>query len=674
MSLIDVRSFACGDWVAPSSPRLIRSAVDGTPVAQAGADALDFAAMTRWAREVGGGSLRGTTFHDRAKMLKALGGYLTERKAALHALSLHTGATPRDGMIDIEGGIGTLFVHASKARKELPDAKVALDGGFDSLGRTGAFGGRHIYSPMQGVFVQINAFNFPVWGMLEKLAPAILAGLPCIVKPATDTCYVTEACVAMILEAGILPEGALQLVAGSAGDLLDHLGPQDTVSFTGSAATGAMLRSHPNIVRNAVRFSAEQDSLNAAILGSDAAPGTPEWDMFLREAVTEITAKAGQKCTAMRRLIVPQALVADLSEALSDKLSKVVVGDPSVEGVRMGALVSLRQREDVAAAAAKIGADAKVIRGGWDGIEFHGDRENGAFHPPTLMLCEDPDAATAVHEIEAFGPVSTILSARDAAHAAALANRGGGSLVGSVFTNDPDFARDVTLEAAAWHGRIYIADRDAGREATGHGAPVPHMVHGGPGRAGGGEEGGGVRAVLHLMQRSAIQGSPRMLQAVTGRWDVGAPMPKAEVHPFRKRFGELEIGETLTSAEREVTLSDIEHFAEFTGDTFYAHMDEEAAAANPFFPGRVAHGYLLLSFAAGLFVDPAPGPVLANTGLDGLRFMKPVSPGTVIHVTLTVADKKARNAEYGEVRWAVSILDAEGDVCAAYELLTMCAM
>ncbi|MFT7391239.1 MAG: oxepin-CoA hydrolase/3-oxo-5,6-dehydrosuberyl-CoA semialdehyde dehydrogenase [Paracoccaceae bacterium] len=671
MPVIDVRSFACGAWIAPQAPRLIRSAIDGAPVAQAGSGALDFAAMTRFARDVGGPGLRALGFHDRARMLKSLATLLGERKGELHALSLLTGATPADGAVDIEGGIATLAVYAAKGRRELPDGKVFLDGGVEGLSRGGAFKGRHICVPRPGVAVHINAFNFPVWGMLEKLAPTILAGVPAIIKPATDTCYVAEACFAMIAESGILPDGAVQLVAGGAGDLLDHLGAQDIVAFTGSAATGVRLRAHPALIANAVRFTAEQDSLNAAILGPDATPGTPEFDMFVREALREITVKAGQKCTAMRRLIVPAALMDEVAGALSAGLSAVVVGDPRLDGVRMGALASLAQQADVTAAVARLSAETTAIRTGWDGIDLRGDPVVGAFVPPTLLRCDDPDGARAVHEVEAFGPVATLMPARDAAHASALANRGGGSLVASVFTNDPGFAREVTMESAAWHGRVYIADRDAGREATGHGAPLPHMVHGGPGRAGGGEELGGIRAVMHYMQRTAVQGSPRMLAAIGGEWLEGAPVSHGPAHPFRRGFDDLCIGETITTAEREVTLDDIEHFAAFTGDTFYAHMDEDAAKANPFFPGRVAHGYLLLSFAAGLFVDPAPGPVLANTGLEGLRFLKPVSPGARIHVTLTVKAKTRRNDSYGEVRWAVTILDQDGDATAAYELLTM---
>jgi oxepin-CoA hydrolase/3-oxo-5,6-dehydrosuberyl-CoA semialdehyde dehydrogenase len=443
------------------------------------------------------------------------------------------------------------------------------------------------------------------------------------------------------------------------------------VAFTGSAKTGAMLRAHPALIANATRFTAEQDSLNAAILGPDAGAGTPEFEMFVREAHREMTVKAGQKCTAMRRLIVPEALMADVADALAARLTATVVGDPRADGVRMGALASMAHRDDVAEATRRLMAETTAIRAGWDGIDLRGDMDNGAYFPPTLLRCDDPDGAHAVHEIEAFGPVATLMPARDAAHAAALANRGGGSLVASVFTNDPDFARGVTLGSAPWHGRVYIADRDAGKEATGHGAPLPHMVHGGPGRAGGGEELGGIRAVMHYMQRTAVQGSPRMLAAIGGQWLEGAPTAQGPAHPFRRRFHDLAIGETITTASREVTLADIDQFAAFTGDTFYAHMDEEAARANPFFPGRVAHGYLLLSFAAGLFVDPDPGPVLANTGLEALRFLKPVSPGAKIHVTLTVKAKTRRNAEYGEVRWAVRIIDQDGDPTAVYELLTM---
>ncbi|RST84488.1 phenylacetic acid degradation bifunctional protein PaaZ [Aquibium carbonis] len=671
MTIIALNSYAVGKWVAPSG-RLtqLKSAVDGRVVAELGA-ALDFAAMTAHARTVGGPALRAMTFHQRAAMLKALAQHLNERREALYELSYDTGATKTDSMIDIDGGIGTMFVYASKGRRELPDDVIHVEPGIEQFGKTGSFLGQHVATSLQGVAVHINAFNFPVWGMLEKLSPTLLAGVPAIVKPASATAWLAEAAFRMMIESGLLPEGAVQFVAGSTGDLIDRLGSQDVVSFTGSAATAGLLRGNRNLLDNAVRFVAEQDSLNATILGPDAAPGTPEFDTFVREVHREMTAKAGQKCTAIRRILVPAAHREAVIEAISDRLAKTPVGDPRAEGTRMGALASLAQREDVLEKARQIGTEARCVFGA-DGFSPAGvDVAAGAFVSPMLFACDDPDSAEKVHSVEAFGPVSTVMAYRDLDHATALANRGAGSLVASVFTHDPAVARQVVIASGAFHGRLYFANRDTGKEATGHGSPLPHLVHGGPGRAGGGEEMGGIRGVMHYMQRTAIQASPDLLSAITKSFVKGSTTLAKEAHPFRMTFGELEIGHTLETAAREVTLSDIEHFAEFTGDNFYAHMDEEAAKANPFFPGRVAHGYLILSFAAGLFVDPAPGPVLANYGLDNLRFMKPVSPGDRLAVRLTAKSKTRRNDEYGEVRWDVTVANQDGEPVAAYELLTM---
>ncbi|UWR59816.1 phenylacetic acid degradation bifunctional protein PaaZ [Phaeobacter inhibens] len=673
MSLLDVSSFAAGQWIAPGAgARSIASAITGAPLAQAGNDALDVQGMLDYARTVGGPSLRKLTFHDRARMLKALAGHLSQHKQALYDLSFNTGATQADHMIDIDGGIGTMFVFASKGRREMPDAHVYLDGDIEQLSRNGTFLGQHICTPLQGVAVHINAFNFPVWGMLEKLAPTLLAGVPAIVKPATATCYVTELAVRLMLESGILPEGALQLVSGGLGDMLDHLTMQDVVSFTGSAQTALKLRANPVILENSIRFVAEQDSLNASILGPDAVPGTPEFDLFVKEVSREMTTKAGQKCTAIRRIIAPDAQVEAVIEALSARLAKTQIGDPRLETTRMGALVSNSQKRDVLEKAAIIGQEAERVFGDPENFSVDGaDAEKGAFVPPMLFHCADPDKAQRVHDTEAFGPVSTIMGYRDLDHAITLANRGEGSLVASVITHDAEVARAVALGAGAYHGRLYFNNRDSMKESTGHGSPLPHMVHGGPGRAGGGEELGGVRGVKHYMQRTAIQGSPDILSAIGGKWVPGGAEIAAKVHPFTRKFGDLELGETLHSAARQITLEDIETFAKFTGDTFYAHMDDEAAARNPFFPGRVAHGYLLISFAAGLFVQPDEGPVLANTGLDNLRFMKPVSAGDSIKVRLTVKKKTPRNEDYGEVRWHVTLTNQDDEIAAEYELLTM---
>ncbi|MCC0026899.1 MAG: phenylacetic acid degradation bifunctional protein PaaZ [Brucellaceae bacterium] len=676
MSVMKLHSYAAGQWIAPAGRiSQLKSAVTGEVVAELGAGDVSMAAMANYAREVGGPALRAMTFHERAAMLKRLAQHLSGRKDELYELSYDTGTTKMDAMIDIDGGIGTLFVYSSKGRRELPDDVLLVDGGIEQFGKAGSFLGTHVCTSLQGVAVHINAFNFPVWGMLEKLSPTLLAGVPAIVKPASATAWLAEAAFRMMIESGILPDGAVQFVAGSTGDLLDRLTCQDVVSFTGSAATAQLLRTNPLITRNSVRFIAEQDSLNATILGPDAAPDTPEFDTFVREVIREMTAKAGQKCTAMRRILVPQDLMETAIGAITAKLEKTLVGNPRAEGVRMGALASLAQRQDVLDKAAVIATEARRVYGDPDTFVPHdADHVQGAFVPPMLFACDDPDSASAVHGTEAFGPVSTVMPYRDLDHALAIANRGEGSLVASVFTHDPAVARQAVLSSGAYHGRLYFADRDTGKEATGHGAPMPHLVHGGPGRAGGGEEMGGIRGVMHYMQRTAVQGSPDILSGITRTFIKGATANEKETHPFRMRFGDLEIGHRLKTKARTVTLEDIEHFAEFTGDTFYAHMDEEAAAANPFFPGRVAHGYLILSFAAGLFVDPAPGPVLANYGLDNLRFMKPVSPGDSLSVSLTAKSKTRRNDEYGEVRWDVEVTNQDSETVATYELLTMNAM
>ena len=673
MTIQQIESFAHGQWISPDdSARPVYSAITGLQIGRAGNNALDVASMLEYAKTKGVPALQAMTFHDRARMLKALAMYLGERKQELYDISFATGATQSDHLIDIDGGIGTVFVYASKGRREMPDGKVYLDGNVEQLSRNGTFLGQHIATPLKGVAVHINAFNFPVWGMLEKLAPTLLAGVPAIVKPATATCYVTELCVRMMLESGILPEGALQLVSGGLGNMLDLLDCQDVVSFTGSASTALKLRSNPNIMTNSVRFVAEQDSLNASVLGPDAAPGTPEFDLFLKEVHREITAKAGQKCTAIRRVFVPEANTEAVIDALKARMAKTVTGHPQSEGVRMGALVSNDQKADVLSKIEVFGTEVERVFGDLEAFApVDADASKGAFLPQILLHCSDPDAAMRVHDTEAFGPVSTVMGYRDLDHAIELVNKGGGSLVTSLITHSGEVAREVVLGAAAFNGRIYINNRDSMKESTGHGSPLPHMIHGGPGRAGGGEELGGVRGVLHYMQRTAIQGSPDILSAIGEKWVPNAAEQDEEAHPFTRRFHDLQIGDTINTKSREITLDDIEHFAHFTGDTFYAHMDEEAAEANPFFPGRVAHGYLLLSFAAGLFVQPDPGPVLANTGLDNLRFMKPVSPGDSMKVRLTVKHKTPRNDEYGEIRWHVTLTNQDDELVAEYELLTM---
>jgi oxepin-CoA hydrolase/3-oxo-5,6-dehydrosuberyl-CoA semialdehyde dehydrogenase len=670
MKTLKLLNYAADQWYeAPAgSVAQVQSAVTGETIAVTGSQGLDFRAMLDHARRVGGPALRRMTFHERAWMLKDLANAVMARKEELYELSYDTGATRTDGWIDIEGGAGTLFSFSSKGRRELPNGRVLIDGAMEPLSRGGTFVGQHVYTPLQGVAVHINAFNFPVWGMLEKLGPTLLAGVPAIVKPASATGYLTEAAFRIMIGANVLPPGALQLIMGGVGDLLDHLTLQDVVSFTGSAQTAMKLQSHPVIARESVRFIAERDSLNASILGPDAAPGTPEFDLFIKEVAREMTVKAGQKCTAIRRAMAPAEQLDAVEEALRQRLAKVKIGDPREEGVTMGALASHAQRDGVRAAVAELAKSARIVAGDPEVPPVAG---NGAFMSPILLRTDDPWHTDAVHDVEAFGPVSTIMPYRDLDDAIALANRGMGSLALSLFTFDNKVAEEFVLGAGAYHGRMMILDRTSAKESTGHGSPLPVLVHGGPGRAGGGEEMGGVRGVVHYMQRIALQGSPAILSSIVKQWLPGAPKVEGEVHPFRKRISELEIGYTLKTGSRTVTLEDIEHFAAFTGDNFYAHMDEEAAKANPIFDGRVAHGYLILSFAAGLFVDPAPGPVLANTGLENLRFLTPLYPGDSMRVELTVKSKSVRNEEMGEVRWAVYVFNQKDEVVASYDLLTM---
>ena len=669
MKIQKLLNYARDGWVAGDSGLAeVRSAVTGEVIAETGSGGLDFRAMLGHARAVGGPALRALTFHERAHMLKALANAVMARKEELYELSYATGATRTDGWIDIEGGAGTLFSFSSKGRRELPNGKVLIDGAMEQLSRGGSFVGQHVFTPLQGVAVHINAFNFPVWGMLEKLGPTLLAGVPAIVKPASATGYLTELCVRIMIEADILPKGALQLIMGATGDLMDHLTCQDVVSFTGSAATAMKLQTHPAIARESVRFVAERDSLNASILGPDAGPGTPEFDLFVKEVAREMTVKAGQKCTAIRRAMAPAAYLDAVEEALAERLAKVRIGDPRDEATQMGALASQSQLHSVREAVAELAKSARIVSGDPEAPPVAGD---GAFIAPILLRADDPWGAAAVHDVEAFGPVSTLMPYRDLDDAIALANRGMGSLALSLFTYDKQTAKEFVLGAGAYHGRMVILDRTSAKESTGHGSPLPVLVHGGPGRAGGGEEMGGVRGVKHYMQRSALQGGPEVLSKIVGQWLPGADKVTGDVHPFRKRISELEIGTTLKTASRTVSLEDIEHFAHFTGDTFYAHMDEEAARASPIFGGRVAHGYLILSFAAGLFVDPAPGPVLANTGLDNLRFLTPLYPGDAMRVELTVKSTSIRDAEKGEVRWAVEIFNQKDEIVATYELLTM---
>ena len=671
---MQLESFVAGQWRAGSGDAAaLRDATSGAVVASAQAVGADSRALLEYARAVGGPALRALTFHERAGLLKALAKFLGEHKDEFYELSYATGATKADSWVDIDGGISTLFVYASKGTRELPNSRVYVDGALEGLSKGGSFVGQHVCTPLEGAAVHINAFNFPVWGMLEKLAPTVLAGMPAIVKPATQTSYLTERVFRRIVASGLLPAGAVQLICGGVGDLFEHLTCQDVVSFTGSASTALKLRQHPNVLANAVRFTAETDSLNCSILGPDAAPGIPEMELFVREVVREMTSKAGQKCTAIRRALVPAAHASQVLEALQASLGQIVVGDPRLESVRMGPVASLAQRREVLEQLGKLEREAQVICGGRGAAQPLGaDAERGAFLAPTLLYCREPAQARAVHAVEAFGPVCTVLPYGTIDEAIALARRGGGSLAASVFCADDALTTQLVLGLAPYHGRIVAVNRHDAKESTGHGSPLPHLVHGGPGRAGGGEELGGIRGVMHYMQRTAVQGTPDVITAVTGRWTRGSRELDPGTHPFRKAFAQLAIGDTFHSAERTVTIADIERFAALSGDHFYAHMDEVQAARNPLFGGRVAHGYFLVSAAAGLFVDPPYGPVLANYGLDALRFVKPVKPGDRIKVRLTCKEKSLREAAgYGEVRWDTAITNQDGEAVANYDVLTM---
>ena len=669
-------NYVQGEWVEGSGKATeLFHAVTGEKIAEATTGGIDFAGMVDHARRVGGPALRKMTFHERARMLKAMATHLTAQKELFYAVSAATGATKGDSWIDIDGGIGTLFAYASKGRRELPDETFYVDGAVEPLSKGGTFVGRHICVPLEGVAVHINAFNFPVWGMLEKLAPTLLAGVPAIVKPATLTSYLTEVVFRSMIDSGIFPAGAVQLLCGSAGDLLDHLDCQSAVAFTGSASTGLMLKQSKTIAENNVRFNQEADSLNFSMLGPDARPGSDEFDLFVKEVAKEMTVKAGQKCTAIRRTLVPEAMVEDLMRALAKRLDGVRIGDPAVEGVRMGPLAGKAQVDEVRRNAKRIGDVTERVYGDFDDVRVEGaDAKRGAFFPTLLFYAKDP-SASAPHDVEAFGPVNTVMPYRSVDEAIELAKRGRGSLVGSLFTGDDRVARQVALGTAAFHGRLMLVNRQSAKESTGHGSPMPHLVHGGPGRAGGGEEMGGIRGVMHYMQRTALQGSPTTIMRVTDQYVTGAAETRDRIHPFRKYFEELEIGETLVTHRRTVTESDVVAFAGISGDFFYAHMDD-IAARESIFEKRVAHVYFVLSAAAGLFVDPAPGPVLANYGLESLRFTTPVYIGDTIHARLTCKQKTAKEDREGQipqgvVAWDVEVRNQKDELCATYTILTL---
>jgi oxepin-CoA hydrolase / 3-oxo-5,6-dehydrosuberyl-CoA semialdehyde dehydrogenase len=676
-SVKHTENYALGKWIkGDGDGQVLYNAITGDPYAMAGSKGLDFAAMTDFARQVGGPNLRRMTFQERGRMLRALALHLLSKKDEFYGISWATGATKVDSWVDIEGGIGNLFAYAS-LRRQFPNETYYVDGDIAKLSKGNTFIGHHICTPKHGVAMHINAFNFPVWGMLEKVAVNWLAGVPAIVKPATLTSFLTEAVVREIAASGILPEGALQLICGSANGLLDHAINQDVVTFTGSAATGRMLKSNPTIINESVPFNMEADSLNCIILGNHVEPAHVEFDIFIKEVVREMTTKAGQKCTAVRRIIVPENKVDAVREALNKRLSQTIIGDPNVEGVRMGSLAGISQRQEVMEKVEQLSKTQKMIIGDFENYEVKGaDKNKGAFMPPVVFLNENPFKNTDCHDIEAFGPVSTLMPYKTADEAIELARMGKGSLVSSIVTADTKEARHYVLGAAHMHGRVHILNADCAKESTGHGSPMPLLVHGGPGRAGGGEEMGGKRGVMHYLQRTAIQGSPDMLTAVTNQYMYGAKYVEKDIHPFRQYFEDLEIGETVITAKHTVTETDITNFANVSGDNFYAHMDATSLEGT-IFERRVAHGYFILSKAAGLFVDPKKGPVLLNYGIDECRFTKPVYPGATIGVRFTCKEKieqEKKNADdiaKGIVKWLVDVYDETGETVAIATILTM---
>jgi len=674
-----LQSYVAGQWREGEGDGVtLHDAVTGGSLCNVSSVGLDFAAIARHGREQGSTALRKMTFHDRALALKAMAKHLMSKKEAFYALSASTGASRSDGWIDIEGGIGTVFTYASLVAREFPNDVVMVEGDIERLSANGTFVGRHILSPKPGVAVHINAYNFPCWGMLEKIAPSLAAGMSVIVKPATPGSYLTEAMVREMIAGGFFPEGAIQLICGSTGDLLDHLEEQDVVTFTGSASTGQKLRAHPNIVAKSIPFTMEADSLNCAILGKTVAEDDEEFGIFIKEVAKEMTTKAGQKCTAIRRVIVPADKVEAVSHALQARLAKAVLGNPAAEGVRMGPLIGRDQARDVQSKVDQLATQCEVLLGGGGDFTISGgDNSSGAFYPATLLRCDDPFNNTLVHEVEAFGPVSTIMPYDSIEDAVALAQLGKGSLVGSVYTFDNGEARELILAAAPYHGRMLVLNRDCAGESTGHGSPLANLVHGGPGRAGGGEELGGARAVKHYMQRTALQGSPTSLMAITGEYHPGARTYTDDIHPFKKYFEDLQIGETLITHRRTVTEADIVNFGCISGDHFYAHFDE-IAAKDSFFGKRVAHGYFIISAAAGMFVEPSPGPVIANYGLENLRFIEPVAPGDTIRVKLSVKRKvkkapKPDEQATGVVVWAIEVTNQREEAVAVYDILTLVA-
>ena len=681
---MQLKNYIAGQWVAGSGKQAeLVDASTGDLVATTSSGGLDFGEMLKYGREVGGPPLRKMTFPERGRMLKALAMYLMERKDKYYAISYRTGATKADSWVDIEGGIGNLFANAS-LRRTLGNMPFYVDGEAIKTSKNGTFIGHHIMVPKEGVAIHINAFNFPIWGMLEKIAVNWMAGVPAVVKPATVTSYLTEAMVKDIVASGIVPEGAIQLIVGSAEGLLDHVVSQDVVTFTGSASTGRMLKAHKRIIEESVPFNMEADSLNAIVLGPDAVPGTEEFDLFIKEVGKEMTLKCGQRCTGARRIMVPANVLEDVQIAIGKRLGGTVIGDPRVEGVRMGALAGHTQRSEVKRALDELLKGSRIVYGDRDNVEVKGaDAAKGAFMSPILLLNTDPWKNQQSHNVEAFGPVSTLMPYKDIDDAVALSKLGKGSLVATIATHNEQYAQQFVWGAASHHGRMLVLNRDMAKENTGHGSPLATLVHGGPGRAGGGEEMGGKRGVMHYLQRTAIQGHPSMITALTQQYQQGARYHISEKHPFRLHFEELNIGDTLLSEKHLVTLQNIEDFAELSGDKFYAHMDANSLDGTVF-TGRVAHGYFILSRAAGLFVDPPKGPVLLNYGIEECRFLKPVYPGSTIQVKFTCREKldqekrpktedspKGADVARGIVKWLVDVIDETGETVALATILTM---
>lgn len=670
-------SLICGqEFIAQQDFRTVYHAISGKPIYQVSSFGIDTQAVLNYAKQQGS-VIASWTFHQRANALKQVAQYLLERKEEFYTLAQATGCTRKDAWIDVEGGIGTLFAYSSLVRRELSDETAWVEDSWIPLSKHGSFGAKHVLSPKAGVAVHINAFNFPIWGMLEKIAPTLLAGVPCIVKPATEGAELTHAVVKAIHASGYLPEGALQLICGQTYDLFDHLNPEDTVTFTGSASTGQKLRAHPHLNQYSIPFSMEADSVNSAILTEQASDTAI--DLFVREVFREMTTKAGQKCTAIRRAFVPRELLDTVQERLIAKLQKVVLGNPELENVTMGALASVKQKHDVAAKVEQLSQEASIVFGSHLRQDFAIQAEHpeqGAFYPPTVLRCEQPEQANSLHQIEAFGPVVTLMPYDNLPQLAGLVARGEGSLVASVVRDCNQNIEQLIAKIAPWHGRVHVLDEESAKESTGHGSPLPHLVHGGPGRAGGGEELGGLRAVKHYMQRTAIQGSPNAMTQIGHSWTAGAQVFEDRVHPFKKSFDELRIGERLLTARRTVTEADLVNFACLSGDYFYAHMDK-IAAAESLFEERVAHGYFIVSAAAGLFVDAAPGPVIANYGMDNLRFVEPVKIGDTIQVELTCKQKTPKlqrdpsQKPHGVVVWDIKVKNQRNELVATYDILTL---